>query len=184
MRRRLHGIRVEEHALRFAERSYLRDRLHRSHLVVREHDAHKSGVLPDGVLYVLNVYDAVRLRRDVCYFKALFLELFHGMQYSVVLYVERYEVLLALWSKPPCRGQQGLVVRLRTAAGKIHLIWFRCVDALRDYLSGLIQNFLCALSVAVQAVWVAVELIKTLNESVSCRLAQIRGRGIVSIYSH
>ena len=104
------------------------------------------------------------------------------MKNSVVFYVECYEMLLSLRSKSSCRGQQSLVVGLRAAACEIHLVRLRCVYALRDYLSCFVKNLLRALTVTVKAVRVAVELIKTLYQSVSCRLAEICGRGIVSIY--
>ena len=184
MRSRLYGVRVEEHTFRLAESSDLRDRLYSAHLVVCEHYAYQRGVISDGILDVLYIHDAVGLRGYVCDLKALFFQLFHCVKNSVVFYVERNEMLLALRSKSSCRGQQSLIIGLRAAACEIHLIRFRCVYALRDYLSCFVQNLLRALTVTVKAVRVAVELIKTLDESVSCRLAEICSRGIVSIYFH
>ena len=101
-----------------------------------------------------------------------------------MLYVERDKVLLSFCLQPSRSGEQSLVVSLRTARCKIDLVWYCGVDAFSDYCSCLIERFLRALSVAVKAVRIAVELVKTLYELVSCRLAEIRCCGIVSINSH
>ena len=184
MSRGLNRIGMEEHALLFAYLSDLRYRLDRSHLVVREHYAHERRVFSDRVGDLLHIDDSVRFRSEERDLEALLFELGHGVKDRVVLDVERDKVLFALRLKASCSAYKRLVVGLGSSRCEVYLVRFCRIDARCDDLPGSVELFLRALSVAVQAVRIAVEFIETFDELVPRRLAQICRSGVICIYSH
>ena len=75
MSRRLHGVRVEQHAPLAAHAAYLRYRLYRAYLVVRVHDRHQAGVRAYGGGQLLHSHESVAVDVQQRDFKALLLQL-------------------------------------------------------------------------------------------------------------
>ena len=101
-----------------------------------------------------------------------------------MLDIERDQVLFALCLEASCCRKQCLVIGFRTARCEVDLVWSCGIDAAGYDLSCLVKLFLCALSVAVKAVRVAVEVIEAFDQFVARGLAEVSCRGIVSINFH
>ena len=82
--RRLHGVRVEQHALFMAHLADLRDGQDRADLVVGVHDGHQTGVLPDGLRHLLGGDGACGTHVQQRHLKALFFQLLQCVQHCVV----------------------------------------------------------------------------------------------------
>ena len=85
MPRRLHRIRVEQHALFPADRADLADRQDRPDLVVGVHQAHQAGVRPDGVCHLLRRDRPNRADRQELDLKAVAPQLVQRVEHGVVL---------------------------------------------------------------------------------------------------
>ena len=184
MRSRLNCISMEQNAFCLAYSTDLRYRLYCSHLIIGKHDGYESCIIPDSILYVSDINYTVRLWSEICYLKTFLFEFCHCMKDGMMLDIECDEMLLALLRKSSCSAQQSLIISLRTARGKVYLIRILRIDASCNDSSCLIKDFLCTLSVTVKTVRVAVIIVQTLYQLVSCCLTKIRSCSVVRIYLH
>ena len=179
----LDGVGVKEDPPFPAQGPNLPDGLDGADLVVGEHDSHQAGVLPEGLLQILQPDHTVLIDRKVRHLKALLLQLLQGVEHRVVLNGVGDDVAL-----PPLRPQagglgDGPVVRLRAAAGEVDLPGLS-VQALGHGLPGPDEGQIGVPSLPVEAAGVAVELVHSGEHRVHGGFAHGRGGRVVSVYEH
>ena len=121
--RRLNGIGVEKHSALSAHLAYTRqsgDRA-RAYLIVRVHDADKTGIVSDSICDLLCRDRSERTDREQCDLEALFFQLFERMEHSVMLKGGGNNVLLTLARTYPCRRHKRLIVGFAAAGGKVYI---------------------------------------------------------------
>ena len=179
----LYRVGVEGDALLPAESADLFDGLNGADLVVGKHDGHKGGVLADSGRHILQTDHAVLVhiqQRDLI---ALFFQLFQGVQHRVVLKFGGDQVLFALACPRLGGGDDGLVVGLAAAGGKVDLPGLG-VETGGHGGTGLGYRLGGLLGEGVQAGGVAVVLGKVGQHGVQRGLADAGGGCVIGVYKH
>ena len=166
-----------------AELADLLDGLNGADLVICKHDGDKRRILANGGLQILKADNAVLMDIQQSYLKALFFELFEGVQNRVVLKLCGYKVLLALECADLCHGNYGLVIRLGAAGGEVYLLGLGA-DYIGNGLSCIFKRFLCILSKGIQARGVAVLLGEVGHHRVKRGLADAGSCSVISVNKH
>ena len=140
--RRLAGglgrVHMEHDALLAAQCADGLDVLDHADLVVHEHHADQDGVGADGRLQHVQVNQAVFLHVQISHFKALALQLAHGVQYRLVLGLDRDQVLAAALVELG-RALDRQVVGFGSAAGPDDFTRIG-VDQRSDLLAGVVHR--------------------------------------------
>ena len=183
----LDRIGVEQNAVLFADGADLRNGLNGADLVVGVHDGHQSGVLTDGILYLLGGNETVLVHRQVGDLKALFFQSGTGVQNGVMLEYGGDDVLFALGRHQLGGAFDGPVVRLGAAGGEVDLhavVGTGLFYAQRffDLVAGIFHGETCLTSFFVDARSVAVAFAEEGEHSVQYFFRDRRGRSVVGIY--
>ena len=183
MSRRLHRVRVEQHAALAAECADLRDGLDRADLVVGIHHRDEAGVRPQRLLDILHRDEAVFVYLQKRYLKALLFQPRKRVQNRVMLERGRDDVLFAL-PRTEHRGRdERHIVRLAAAGGEGQLPRL-AAELPGDRLPRGIERLCRLLPCAVQAGGVAVDLRQIGQHGFDRRAAHFCCRGIVRVNSH
>ena len=181
--RRLHGVRVEENALRAAERADLVRRLDGADLVVGVHDRDKAGVGAECGGDVRGGDDAVLMDGQERHVEAPRAQTVQRVQDGVVLEGGGDDVAAALCRTERGSGEERLIIAF-TAAGGEHKLVRRTPEQARHCLARADEDAACSLPCGVQAGGIAVLLPQTGEHRGERRLTQARGGGIIGIDKH
>ena len=174
---------MEKHSALSAHLAYLGNRHDRAYLIVRVHDADKTGIVSDSICDLLCRDRSERTDREQCDLEALFFQLFERMEHSVMLKGGGNNVLLTLARTYPCRRHKRLIVGFAAAGGKVYLAR-RCAETRSYTLARIEQRLSRPLSCRMQARRVCVDLGKIRHHSLQCDLARACGRRVICIYHH
>ena len=159
---------MEQNLLIMAQLSDLCNWLNRSHLIVSKHNGYECCILSDCILHIFDIYDAVRLWLKQCNLKAFLLQFCQSVKDSMMLDVERNQVLLALLNKTASCRNQCLVVCFASAGSEVNLIRLGSVDSLSHLSSGFIQLLLSDLPICMKTVRIAVVILETIQQCIEC----------------
>ena len=180
---RLNCVGVERDTLAAAECADLLNRLHGADFVICKHNGNKSGILSYSGLDILKADNAVFVDIQKRYLKALLFKLLEGVQNRMMLKLGGDKVLFSLKCTELCHGDDSLVIRLRTAGGKVYLLGLRA-DNVGNGLSGFLKSFLCLLRKRIQARGVAVQGGEVRHHCVKSGLAHARGCCVICVNKH
>ena len=181
--RRLHRVGVEGNSGFPADRADFRNRQDRANLVVGVHGGHQAGIRTDGILHLLGFHIMTLAHIQIGNLKALFFQLFQGMEHGVVLKSRGDNVFLPMLLPITGGGDNGLIVSLAAAGGENDFSGITA-QAARHRLPGSIQRLLGPLPHGVQAGGVAIYVVKIRKHGTDRRLTHFGCRGVIGINLH
>jgi hypothetical protein len=177
----LHGVGMERHAARAADRAQLSQRLDRADLIVCIHDRDQHRIRADGCAQVVGGDHTIAIHRQYCSGEAKRLELLDRVQHGVVLDRAGDDMRalagLALRQRNTLDRQ---VIGLRSAAGEDDLLAAGSQHS-GDSLAGLVERLERSPTEAVDARRVAEAFAEVGQHRRDNLLVDRRGRGVIQI---